>query len=281
VGIKVGLEVSSIVREIKSTAGTLTYQLGTRNASTSLRLRDGETQVLAGLISDEDRKTANQIPGLGDLPILGRLFGSHSDTTTKTEIVLLITPRIVRNVARPDLRMEEFASGTEAAIGVPPLVLQSVPVAGVADAASPVQEAARPRGRLLLSTPSPVQGGAEFTLVLFGEIPGKLKGGLFDFAFDPSRLKFVAAVPGTALGAGGNEPAFRSEAPETLGRLNLSFSSKSEVSGTGELARITFQVIGTAAGAPTVRLEAASLTDSADKPVNAQLPPPVALSLTR
>jgi general secretion pathway protein D len=124
VGIKMGLEVSNIVREIRSTAGTLTYQLGTRNATTTLRLKDGETQVLAGLISDEDRKTANQIPGLGELPVIGRLFGSHADTTARTEIVLLITPRIVRNIARPDVRFEEFASGTEGAIGSPALVLQ-------------------------------------------------------------------------------------------------------------------------------------------------------------
>jgi len=124
VGIKVGLEVSNIVQEIKTTAGALTYQIGTRNANTTLRLKDGETQVLAGLISDEDRKTANQIPGLGDLPVLGRLFGTHRDTSNKTEIVLLITPRIVHNVARPNARLEEFASGTEGAIGAPSLSLQ-------------------------------------------------------------------------------------------------------------------------------------------------------------
>jgi len=81
--------------------------------------------VLAGLISDEDRKTANQIPGLGDLPVIGRLFGSHLDTSNKTEIVLLITPRIVRNIARRDVHLEEFASGTEGAIGAAPLGLRS------------------------------------------------------------------------------------------------------------------------------------------------------------
>jgi hypothetical protein len=53
VGMRVGLEVSNIVKEVKGTNNnTLTYQIGTRNASTSLRLRDGETEVLAGLISD-------------------------------------------------------------------------------------------------------------------------------------------------------------------------------------------------------------------------------------
>ncbi|MEW5769459.1 MAG: secretin N-terminal domain-containing protein [Pseudomonadota bacterium] len=116
VGIKVGLEVSNIVQQVKSSTGTLTYQLGSRNASTSLRLKDGETQVLAGLISDEDRSSASKVPGLGDIPLLGRLFSSHSDNKSKTEIVLLITPRVVRNVARPELADGEFYAGTEAAV---------------------------------------------------------------------------------------------------------------------------------------------------------------------
>ena len=65
VQIKVGLEVSNIVREIRSSNGTLTYQIGTRNAGTTLRLKDGETQVLAGLISDEDRKLGQPHPRAG------------------------------------------------------------------------------------------------------------------------------------------------------------------------------------------------------------------------
>ncbi len=113
VGMKVGLEVSNIVREVKSANGTLTYQLGSRNATTVLRLKDGETQVLAGLISDEDRSGASKVPGLGDLPILGRLFSSHRGETKKTEIVLLITPRILRNLVRPELGQAEFFVGTE------------------------------------------------------------------------------------------------------------------------------------------------------------------------
>jgi general secretion pathway protein D len=119
VGIKVGLEVSNIVREVRSsTSNTLTYQIGTRNAATTLRLRDGETQVLAGLISDEDRRTAFRVPGLGDIPGLGRLFSSTSDNTTKTEVMLLITPRLMRTLARPGVNSIEFAAGTEASTGV-------------------------------------------------------------------------------------------------------------------------------------------------------------------
>ncbi|MEQ1592945.1 MAG: secretin N-terminal domain-containing protein [Thiobacillaceae bacterium] len=127
VSIKVGLEVSNIVREVTSAAGALTYQIGTREATTNLRLRNGETQVLAGLISDEDRKTANKIPGLGDLPILGHLFSSHRDDNAKTEIILLITPHIVRNLERPDADITQFSSGTESSLGAAPLQVRSAP----------------------------------------------------------------------------------------------------------------------------------------------------------
>ena len=117
VSIRMGLEVSNISGETKTGSGTLAYQVGTRNAATTLRLRDGETQVLAGLISDEDRRSAAQVPGLSRLPLLGRLFRNNSDTVTRTEIVLLITPHVLRNVERPGARIEEFNSGTELDVG--------------------------------------------------------------------------------------------------------------------------------------------------------------------
>ncbi|MFN3752344.1 MAG: tetratricopeptide repeat protein [Thiobacillus sp.] len=127
VGIKVGLEVSNIVQQIKSATGTLTYQLGSRNANTVLRLKDGETQVLAGLISDEDRSGASKVPLFGDIPLLGRLFSSHRDELNKTEIVLLITPRIIRNIERPALADAEFLSGTDSAVSDQALQLRSMP----------------------------------------------------------------------------------------------------------------------------------------------------------
>ena len=134
VGIKVGLEVSNISNEVKTGSGTVAYQVGTRNANTTLRLRDGETQVLAGLISDEDRRSAQKVPGLAQLPVLGRLFSSNNDTVNKTEVVLLITPRVLRNIERPGVRLEEFNSGTEMDVGrggggpLPPVSIQQGPV---------------------------------------------------------------------------------------------------------------------------------------------------------
>ena len=121
VTIKVNLEVSSLAKQISTASGSVAYQIGTRNASTVLRLKDGQTQILAGLINDQDRKSASGVPGLSQLPIVGRLFSSPLDSRSKNEIVLSITPRLVRHVARPSPQMIEFWSGTENVLGTAPL----------------------------------------------------------------------------------------------------------------------------------------------------------------
>jgi len=93
VAIKISLEVSSVLKQVATASGTIAYEIGTRNANTLLRLKDGETQILAGLIQESDTRTANTIPGLGDIPILSHLFGTHHSDHEKDEIVLSITPR--------------------------------------------------------------------------------------------------------------------------------------------------------------------------------------------
>jgi len=124
VSIRVSLEVSSIVREVTSRTGTLTYQLGTRNAATVLRLRNNETQVLAGLISDEDRRSAVRVPLIGELPVVGRLFGTNRTDLRQSEVVLLMTPRVVRNIPAVESSVQEFSAGTESAVGSRALSVQ-------------------------------------------------------------------------------------------------------------------------------------------------------------
>ncbi len=125
VGIKINLEVSNIVKNVETASG-IAYQIGTRSAQTSLRLRDGETQVLAGLINDQDRSTSSKVPGLGQVPIAGRLFGSTNGTATKSEVVLSITPRIIRPQTLPEARTGEVWSGTEAVVREKPLRLDPI-----------------------------------------------------------------------------------------------------------------------------------------------------------
>ena len=123
VHIKVALEVSSLGISTTLRNGSQVFQIGTRNATTLLRLKDGETQVLAGLISDDERMNAARIPGFGDIPVLGRLFANQEDKKDKTEIVLAITPRILNNIRRPESELSEYWSGTELSINDRPQIV--------------------------------------------------------------------------------------------------------------------------------------------------------------
>ena len=112
VAIKLGLEVSTLGDQVQTQTATA-YRVGTRNTQTLLQLKDGETQILAGLIQDSDTISANKLPGLGDLPLIGRLFGSQDHKRDKSEIVLAITPRVIRAQSRPSTETTEFWYGTE------------------------------------------------------------------------------------------------------------------------------------------------------------------------
>lgn len=163
VSIDIGLEVSNIVNEIFSKNGTLTYRIGTRNANTTLRLRNGETQMLAGLINDEERSTANRVPGLSSLPIIGRLFSSKKDTHDKTEIVLLITPRIVRNIMPPDSSLVEFSAGTETGNARATMSSSGEDMAAAAQVSEPLQPEA--------ILPMPIEGSTTDSGQLMEIIP--------------------------------------------------------------------------------------------------------------
>jgi general secretion pathway protein D len=113
VAIKMGLEVSTITNQITTSSGTIAYTIGTRNANTLLQLKDGETQILAGLIQASDTRSQTGLPGLTALPFIGRLFGSNNRDIEKSELVLSITPRIIRTRARPSADATEFWYGTE------------------------------------------------------------------------------------------------------------------------------------------------------------------------
>jgi len=86
---------------------------GNRSVSTLIRLRDGETSVLAGLIRDDERTVMEGIPGLSDIPVIGRLFAKNRRETQETDIILTLTPHIIRvlDVTENDLR--PFLMGRE------------------------------------------------------------------------------------------------------------------------------------------------------------------------
>ena len=84
-----------------------------RKVSTEVVAGDGQTVMLGGLISENRSNNANAIPGLGDIPLLGHLFRSDSETTTKTELIILVTPKIVHNLDDWKRVQDSFIQGLE------------------------------------------------------------------------------------------------------------------------------------------------------------------------
>ncbi len=227
VAIRVSLEVSSLAREVRTGTGGLAYQIGTRSASTLLRLRDGETQLLAGLISQDERSSASRVPGLGDLPVAGRLFSSQRDEHQRTELVLAITPRIIKNVRRLTADEAELWVGTEAmprvrmpggwaaqagrevsaslpdASAVPnapgPVSLSAALPATATPATSPAAQGASAPSvppapaelKLTWAGPAEVSRGSDFEVVLNVDSPAELRGLPVRLAYSADRLQLL------------------------------------------------------------------------------------------
>ncbi len=277
VGIKVLMDVSSIANQIRSSSGTLTYQIGTRTASSVLRLKDGETQILAGLISDEDRSIASKVPGLGDLPVLGRLFSSHSDDNQKTEIILSITPHLIRNIKRPGEGKEEVWSGTETTLRLKPLTVQSVSQTGastqptarpaVPNTATPaIQNMAVAASTAAVVAPSatttsaspielswhgPSQAkvGEQFKVALLVKSEGELRSLPFQVNFDPKLLQVVDVTEGGFFRQDGAKTNFVSSVDQTGGKINVGIDRPAAGGAKGEetIAIVTFKAISAAA----------------------------------
>jgi len=92
----VTLEVKVRLDNVSGTGYSGLPTFGNRAVETTLRLQNGETSMIAGLIRQEERTTLNGIPGVADIPLLGRLFASTTDRSQESDIILTLTPRIVR-----------------------------------------------------------------------------------------------------------------------------------------------------------------------------------------
>lgn len=234
--MKVNLEVSTLGTK-ESSGGpqpTSAYRIGSRAASTSLRLRDGETQVLAGLIKADDGKGISGVPYLSEMPLLGRLFGVHTDTRSKTEIVLLITPHVLRNLSLPDASRSILASGVDANPGAEgarlrPTAQVAVPMSGAAPAGMNNPTAATPAATdaLRLSVTGDTVVGDVVSVTLVNPTPYTAEG---ELAYDPSLFAPAQAGVGAngrlrfKLGARGGQGVFMLRALAAAGGQTAEFS---------------------------------------------------------
>ena len=113
VSLKLTVEVSQITGYQTAADGTKQPIIGTRTITSSIRLKDGETNFLAGLIRKDISKTKNSIPFLGDLPLIGTLFSATATDTKRTDLFLTLTPHIIRSPQITDEDLIPIWVGTE------------------------------------------------------------------------------------------------------------------------------------------------------------------------
>ncbi len=157
VSLAVKIEVSSISGS--GFGGLPTF--GNRSITTVIRLRDGETNMLAGLIRDEERKVASGIPGLSDIPVIGRIFGFNRIETQATDILLTLTPHIVRvlDLTEADVRAFRVGRDTGTSVIDAPIPPVNRPPGGDAPAPAAAPAAVAPAAPTLRPLP-PAPGAA-------------------------------------------------------------------------------------------------------------------------
>jgi general secretion pathway protein D len=311
VAIKLALEVGSLAGQLKTANGTVAYQISTRNASTALRLRDGETQLLAGLLSKEDRTSASRVPLVGDLPVLGRLFSSQLDDGSRTELILGITPRIVRNIRQPEPSEAELWVGTEAytrlrQVGgrvAPELAPTAAPVTASAAAADPTSAttagasqpvAATPEAPLPDATPAApppkpmalrwqpptnLKAGQPFTLALDGDLGAGLRGLNLKLQAEPGRLRLVEAKEGELWQQGGAKASLSSSAEEDTGAINAGVLRNEATPAKGSGRVLEWRLVAPKPGRVELSVVRASpiALDAARPAIS--LPPPLVLEV--
>jgi len=246
IGLKLGLEVSSLVSTITTANGSQAYQIGTRNFNSALLLKDGETQLLGGLISKSDTNNAARLPILGQVPLLGRLFSNENVNNGKTEVVLSITPHLVRNIRRQDPSGEAFWSGTEAALRTKPIQLRNF------DSATPAGPSGTPAPKAPSVAPQPpaampqvpgagapqAQNAAPGNLKVFWKGPAEAKVGQvitleldldtvdaiktmpLQLGFNPAEFEVLAVKEGDFFGKSGKS-SFNQATDKQSGRISV------------------------------------------------------------
>jgi general secretion pathway protein D len=284
--LKVNIAVTSLGDKINLGNNQEQFQFGNRSTETLLNVRDGETVVISGLLRDDNRETVVKIPVLGDIPYLGRLFSSTEKGKGKTDVMISITPQIIRAKEIPPKSLQSFWSGTEVAYSGQPLFNDLSAIDP--DFPGP-PELDRPGGPRLpgggpprppIPGPPPIitfqpaevtiTPDAEVTISMQVNGAERLSSAHFLLGYDPAVLNVVRMTEGDFMKIDGGKTEFISSA--SPGGIDLDIKRVGDergMTGSGALLNIVFK--GVKAGSGKIQIRAASLVDASGQPLNAAL----------
>jgi general secretion pathway protein D len=279
VTLKVSVEVST-VRDRVDLGGVSQPVIGQRKSETEIRLREGEVNILGGLTNAQDSKTVSGIPGLVNIPVLGRLFGgSESIDRSQQELMIAMIPHIVRTPGYTPDNLRAVYAGTDQTVRVnylpkkdPPPPAPAVtspppPTAppSTAPAVGPVPLSFSPGGEISAAPGSTlnfslqVMGAAD----LFSIVPVKIK-------YDASKLRLNDATQGELIGRDGQKVSLSKDIRNDTGVATITLArppGSSGISGSGSLLNLSFQAVGT--GETRVSVEEIAIQGAKGQPVPA------------
>jgi general secretion pathway protein D len=306
VSLHVELELST-VRERIDIGGLQQPVIGQRKIVHDIRMREGEVNLLGGLQSLSDSTSVNGFPGINNVPILRRLFGSESKEKVETELVIVLIPHIVRSPEINPVNLRGIAAGNDQTVR---LSYSPKPEAPAAPAAPKPQPATAPGATAPAPAPVPGLPGAAQPPTQPGTTPpaatasptptaqlvfqppvvrGQVNGNVvlvlqvnqatdlfaapMRVQYDPKVLRLQEVIRGNALTPDGQNINFQPTITQERGEARIEMSrlpGAGGVSSTGPLVLLRFQTL--AKGTSQVTLPDLSLKDSKNQPINAAVP---------
>ena len=283
VTLKVSVEIST-VRDRFDLGGISQPIIGQRKSETELRMREGEVNILGGLTNSQDSRLISGIPGLVNIPILGRLFGgSENVEKTHQELLIAMIPRIVRTPGYTPDNLRAVYAGTDQTVRVTyapkkevppapvvapipvPVAAPTKPVAAPVSTAGPVNISFAPGGEIQAAPGSMINLSLQVIGVtdLSGVAPIKIK-------YDASKLRLNDAVQGEFMGRDGQRVSLSKDIRNDTGEATIAVTrapGAPGMGGSGALLNLSFQAVGT--GESRVSVEEIQIKDSKNQTIAA------------
>lgn len=270
VTLHIELEISNVKERI-DIGGISQPIIGQRKIVHDIRLREGEINLLGGLVQTQESKSVSGVPGLASIPVIRRLFTSESIDKSESELLIALVPHIIRTQGLDDLSYKGIASGSQNTVRLtyasqrPAEAEPAAPAPATpapAKVAAPVSPA--PPARALFS-PAAVeaQPGGTVTLNLQVENAADVFAAPLRIKFDPNVLRVTEVTRGGFLAGDGRDVIFTRNILNDTGDVGVNLSrmpGNAGVSGSGTLVTLTFQVIGK--GVTTVSAPQFTIQDS-------------------
>jgi general secretion pathway protein D len=297
ISLRLQIEVTRLGERVILQASPLItqFKFGTRTADTALNMRDGETVVLGGLLSEDNTKTRDSVPGIDDIPILSDIFSNRNTQKVVTEVILVITPHIVRSVTPPQLAKQTMWSGTANQYTTKPMFSLTQPVSTAlyeegtgeeiaslpatsdlsqntqpareqANAAQNGQTGSGPTHIQVLPAAASVKIGEEISVTLQGENFVSTGNSSLTLSYDPAVVNFKKAVEGPFWSSQQVPSSLTVSVVPNLGKIIFQMGQQGKsVQGSGALATVVFEAAGK--GTSNIQIQNSSVLGSNAQPV--------------